>query len=632
MMANFQQEAINKLGMMAPELVSLIVSFRDVSDELPEGSDSSAGVFVVKMGDSMYFIPITGTGDSIHPIDSIYDAVEGLFKPLSKTAIQQILTQQNNALGRPVRLPKHVNTNPSLYNLIVPPRTGKYAYASQGLFSEFIASMPDHLKEGFKTSVLGDNNTVTNLSKVINMAELMDSLAHSNPVTPTLTASTPEVQIYTGADAGKGELADHVIQDILNVGYHIQGDNVTPRVAMETPRGTEGFSQLRGVEEGRAYEIVLKDGSTVKAMVPKQMRVAYRADLDGDYVSVGMAVSTKKQRLAGRTLAVTEYGDWIDDQNTIVRPNPLDISEVASELYALSKINTIDNVENNDKFVVLTNRGMLGPFEARNVSSTGSMTSIMATEVWGDCDRVCITASAAFKGEVFCEGSNVYLPLHANVVALGSNVNMDVENSLSSAVAREELKTLGLLQSEMTIRGHDNGFFSINGRSVGSEADLVKMLMVGEGIGKEASLGFIKSAKERKSVTVYMSKKADDMGAITPGDIPEYGQMPTPEDPNLFTPSDVEEATHTMDPGIIESTIMTQFLQDPSMIDTIAGYLPYIKDSIDKIGRSLLLLRLNSGVTLPDDVSALITSLRNTYKMLGENCIKLEYMINGSSQ
>lgn len=632
MMANFQQEAINKLGMMAPELVSLIVSFKDVSDELPEGSDSSAGVFVLKMGESMYFVPVTATGDSIHPIDSIYDGMDSRFKPLGKSQIQQILTQQSLNIGKPVRLPKYVNQNPSLYSLIVPPRTGKYAYASQGLFSEFIASMPDHLKDGFRSDVLGNTSTVTNLSKVINMAELMDSLAHSNPVVPTVTAATPEVQIYTAADAGKGELADHVVQDILNVGYHIQGDNITPRVAMETPRGSEGFSQLRGVEEGRAYEMVLRDGSTVKAMVPKQLRAVYRADLDGDYVSVGMAVSTKKQRLAGRLMAVTEYGDWVDCQESVVRPNPLDISEVASELYALSKINTIGNVENNDKFLVLTDKGVLGPFEARNVSSTSSLTSIMATELWGGNDRVCITASAAFKGEVFCEGNNVYLPIHANIVELGSNINMDVETSISSAVAREELKTLGLLESEMTIRGHDNGFFSINGRSVGSEADLVRMLMVGEGIGKEASLGFVKSAKERKSVTVYLSKKADDMGAITPGDIPEYGQAPTPENTDLFTPSDIDQASQTMDPGIIESTIMTQFLQDPSMINTIAGYLPCIKDSIDKIGRSLLLLRLNSGSTLPEDVSALISSLRNTYKMLGENCIKLEYMINGSSE
>ena len=156
------------------------------------------------------------------------------------------------------------------------------------------------------------------------------------------------------------------------------------------------------------------------------------------------------------------------------------------------------------------------------------------------------------------------------------------------------------------------------------------MLIISQGIAKQAALGFIKSAKERKVVTVYLSKKASDMGAVSPGDIPEYGQYPAPESGELFDRQAIQQSTMTLDPGIVESTIISQFLQDPSMIDTISSYLPAIKNSLDKIGRSLLLLRLNSGADVPDDVSNLITSLRNTYKMLGDNCIKLEYMINGS--
>lgn len=637
MMANFQEEAINKLGVIAPELISMILSFRDMSDELPEGSDTSVGVIILRAGATIYFVPVVALGDTIYPIDSIFDTLDNRFKPLTKAYITQIIAAQSAGItGKSVVMPSYVNKNPSIYNLIVPPRTGKYAYASTGLFSEFISSLPAHLKEGFTSSVLSHNEVVSKLNGLLNMAEFMDAMSHRNPVTPTQTVSVPEVQIYTADDAGKGELADHVIQDILNVGYHIQGDNVTPRVAVETPRGCEGFSKLHGAEQGRAYEIVLKDGSTVKAMVPKSAKSLFTADLDknvADRGAVKVGIGVKNTRLhdplEDRVLAITEYGDWITQPQTVIRPNPVDISEVASELHGLSKISTISNVERGDYFVVITSKGYIGPFHANNVSSTSNMVTIRASNQ-SDYSTVNIVASTAFKGDLFCDAENIYLPAHASVVELGHCIDSDVEISLTSAMNKEELKTLGLLESQMVIRGHDNGFFSINGRELGDEAELAKMLILSQGIAKQAALGFIKSAKERKVVTIYLSKKASDMGAVSPGDIPEYGQYPAPESGELFDRQAIQQSTMTLDPGIVESTIISQFLQDPSMIDTISSYLPAIKNSLDKIGRSLLLLRLNSGADVPDDVSNLITSLRNTYKMLGDNCIKLEYMINGS--
>lgn len=637
MMANFQEEAINKLGVTAPELISMILSFRDMSDELPEGSDTSVGVVVLKAGANIYFIPIVALGDTIYPIDSIFDTMDSRFKPLTKAYVSQIIAAQSAGIsGKSVVMPKYVNKNPSIYNLIVPPRTGKYAYASAGLFSEFISSLPTNLKEGFSSSVLSNHEVVSKLNGMLNMAEFMDCMAHRNPVVPTETVAVPEVQIYTAADADKGALTDHIIQDILNVGYHIKGDNVTPRVAVETPRGSEGFSKLHGVEQGRAYEIVLRDGSTVKAMVPKSAKSVFSAELDKQVtdrggVNVGLAVKNKPLHSAveNRILAVTEYGDWITQPEAVIRPNPLDISEVASELHALSKISTIYNVERGDYFLVITSKGYVGPFHADNVSATSTMVTIRACSETS-YDTVNIIASSAFKGDLFCDAENIYLPAHASVVELGRCIDCDVELSLTSAMNKEELKTLGLLESQMVIRGHDNGFFSINGRELGNEAELAKALIISQGIAKQAALGFIKSAKEKKVVTIYLSKKASDMGAVTPGDIPEYGQSPTPESGELFDRGAIEQATATLDPGVVESTIISQFLQDPSMIDTISSYLPAIKNSIDKIGRSLLLLRINSGADVPDDVSNLITSLRNTYKMLGDNCIKLEFMINGS--
>ncbi len=631
MMGNFQEEAINKLGATAPELVNLVVSFRDLSEELPEGGNTSVGVFVVRAGMGLFFIPVVAKGNTVYPLDSIFDDQAKQFKPLTNTYVQRIIAAQTLELGAPSLIPKHVNTNPSIYNLIVPPRTGKYAYASHGLFTEFVAALPAHLKAKLSGSIENNHAFAESLGGVIKLPDMLESLAY-NPVKPTVTISEPEVEIYTAKDADRN-LTDAAIQDILNVGYHIKGDVKSPRIAVESGSAAAKFTKLSGIQEGGAFEAVLKDGTTINCMVPKRLKRASIADLpNASGVTAGMSIKKDHKLSDSGLVAVTEYGDYFTNPEVVMDARGIEVSQVASELYALSKVATIMDVEKGDVFLLVTEEGVAGPFRANSVSITGTMAIINSESPCEGYRRVTITASTGFKGKVFSTESEIIVPSHATVIELGRNIDSDLETSITGAQNRRDLNMMGLLESQASIRSHDNGFFSINGQEVGNEADLVKMLIVGHGIAKQASLGFVKSAKENKVVTILMSKKASDMGAITPGDIPEYGQSPVPGDDSLFDKGQVETAIQTRDPGIVESTIISQFLQDPSMLETISSYLPIINESMDKIGRTLLLLRINGDMETAEDIASLVTSLRNTYKLLGDNTAKLEYMVNGSSE
>lgn len=630
MMVNFQEEAMLKLGATAPELVSLVVSFRDLSEDLPEGGNTSVGVFILKGGTGLFFVPVVAKGNTVYPIDSVFDDAAKKFKPLTNTYVQRIVSAQGLSLGQPTIIPRYIERNPSIYNLIVPPRTGKYAYASTGLFGEFVATLPQHLKQAMQHGLEEDKELTTKLASLINLPDVLEALA-TNPIKPTTSIDQPEVQIYTAKDVGR-DLTDAVIQDILNLGYHIKGDNVTPRVAIEAGTDVSRLTQLRGATEGNAYEVLYKDGTAVRCMVPKMLK-RQGGVKEEKMVGAGLGVGASRHVAASPVLlAITEYGDYFNAPEAVLKATPSDVSEVASELYALAKVATIMDVENGDYFVIATENGVVGPFRASNVAVSGTMSIIQASEVLGDYNRVTITASTGFKGKVFIDGNDIFVSSQCTVIELGQNLNQDVETSINGAANKIELKTLGLLENKMEIRSHGNGFFSVNGRELGDEAELAKMLIVGQGIAKQASLGFIKSAKENKRVTIYLTKKASDMDAIPVGDIPEYGQSPTPQDEGLFNPQIVDQATQTRDPGIVESTIISQFLQDPSMLETISSYLPSIEESLDKIGRTLLLLRINGDMETSEDIAALITSLRNTYKMLGDNCAKLEYMVNGTGQ
>ena len=81
----------------------------------------------------------------------------------------------------------------------------------------------------------------------------------------------------------------------------------------------------------------------------------------------------------------------------------------------------------------------------------------------------------------------------------------------------------------------------------------------------------------------------------------------------------------------MEATIISEMLQNPDLAGTINEYLPEIKQAVDKLGRSLFLMRLNTN-KLGDKIDAealnnLFTSTRNAYRILGENYVELQNLV-----
>lgn len=631
MMMNFESEALNKLGSTVPELLSSVVRFENLSDNLPEDSNTSVGVFILVINQFVYLVPIVAKGDIILPIDSIYDNGAQQFRPLTALYSQDILTRQNAEIGTDTRIPRYVNVNPSVYNLIVPPRTGKYAYASTSI-PEILAQVPEKVSTNFKNTILNDKAFARIISRVADIQDVL-STPHRT-ITPAVQVSAPGVEVLTSADA-VDPAEEAVIQDLLNVGYHVRGDVQHPSAFVEESRGSDGLLQLKGAIEGGCYNAVFKDGSTVAVMVPKRIRRQHGCDLPQRGSERHLWVQSPGAiRTAGdQYLAITEYGDWVTDGEVVLQTSPVKVlSEVTSELYANGKVADIRAVAIGDTFCIVGRAGVIGPFEATAVTHSGSMCLINVynrNEFYGRTSTV--TASSGFKGDVYTDGDGVMVGIMTPVILLNkSNVNANMQTNVFSAMSRRMLETSGNAEKEIEIRSHDHGMMSFNGRAL-SEPEMVRMLIIGNGIAKQASLDLVKKAKEQKRVKIYLTKKASDVGATPPGEIPEYGSAVPPEpDHPVFNYGAVQQAASTNQPDLITSSVIVQFLQDPTMYDTITSYMPQILQSIDKIGRTLLLLRINSDINMPDDVSALVTALRNTYKMLGDNTLKLERLVNAN--
>ena len=721
MIQDFQQEAMNKLSITAPSLMGGVLRFQDLSQGFTQVKNVFVGVFVLALPAGAFLIPVVARDDIVFPLDSVYDTTEDKFKPLTPSYIQVITTMQGTRMGTPQRIPSYVNVNPSIYNMIVPPRTGKYAYASAGL-EDFLAQVPQGLFDRFRATLMENKGITARMNEVIDLTSALDRpLPRVNRLMTEV--SEPGVQILTSAnDINPAEIS--VIKDILDCGYHIKGDIQEPRPAVEMVSGHEGLIQVDGAVEGMAYRALRLDGSSVNTMILKRAPRIYGIDLPMRKTSLrgGFMTGDGKAEKAddGKYLLITEYGGWCPDGDVVLHAQPIELSDVAKEMYAQGKVRDMQSVCNGDTFVMLTHKGALGPFTARSVTHTDSMIIIRACQPYGSSHyssmmqngEVVITVSTGYSGDYFAEPGRILTSPHRSAIILGHREDEALEHSLSSARNRMELRVRGELCDPLDISSHGHGFFSMGGRQL-SEPELAELLIVGHGLGKQASIGFIKSAKEKGKITVMMQKKASigeqalkdamtslkmeaakhpvgsvahkqtmltyhakglelgrltgtvpqsttyvdymkskgmmteegakshraivdavmqkkavDMGATPVGEIPEYGQVPPQEELTNFNLNALSDAVNTQYPDIVEGAIMIQFLQDPSMYSTIGGYLPLMKDCVDRIGRTLLLLRLHSDTLAPDQTSGVAMALRNTYNQVGDSVLKLEQMVN----
>jgi hypothetical protein len=637
MFQDFQQEAMNKLSVTAPSLVNGVLRFQDLSEKFTKVTNVKVGVLVLSLPAGAFLIPVISRDDVVMPLDSIYDTASDKFKPLTAAYVQQIMAMQGTRMGSPQRIPSHVNVNPSIYNMIVPPRTGKYAYASSGL-EDFLAQAPAPLVNRFKVALMANKSVAAGLNQIIDLDDVLSRPAAGVAQPVSTAASVAGVEVLTRAnDINPVELA--VIRDILRCGYHIKGDIQEPRPAVELASGHEGLIQVSGAVEGMAYRALRKDGSSVNCMVLKRAPRLYGSDLPSrkQMVRGGFMTGDGKAEKAddGGYLLITEYGGWCPNGNVVLHKNPIELSDVAKEMYTQGKVRDLRSINNQDVFVLLTNRGALGPFRACSVTHTDSMVILNCRQPYGSSfydsmtqnGEVVITASTGYSGEYYAEPGRILIGMGRSAIVLGHRDDESLEDSIASAHMHMELKVRGELCDSLEISNHGHGFFSLNGRQL-SEPELAEMLVIGNQLGKQASLGFIKSAKEKGRITVVMQKRAVDMSATPVGEIPEYGQMPPQEEMTNFNLNAINDAINTQYPDIVEGAVMVQFLQDPTMYSTISSYIPTMVDCVDRIGRTLLLLRLHMDTTAPDQTSGVVTSLRNTYTQVGDSVLKLEQMVN----
>lgn len=614
----FSDIALAKLLQSAPELGRLVVTFKDVTDELPEESDTQVGIFILRSGEEIFYLPVVSKSGNVFPIDSLYQVSTSKFLPITKKVMETIVNGQSARIGQSTKIPKTVVQNPSVYELINPPRTGKFVYASASRLTEFLASLPNLMKSDIKSKVLGDKDVYSKLHKVFGLEDILQSLT-----SPTLsiapvhkaTGTTSTYQVITGGN----DLGQEEISSILQKGYAIRGSSNTSRIAIDA----EDYSKMgvvksiSDVDADKDYEILFSTGATRVGYVPKGRRVTNPSSVNhtpiffsnGDYA-----------RAIGTNIIVA--GEGTSDKG------------VVREMLEFNPPVMIKDLDVFSNFALFTSAMELVGIYATShpVTLTSNGATIRAIDMVRGAS-VEIYAFRNFKQDTLEEGNNIYVPYNSIVVKLGKDVSDSLEVNVNSAQRKRSINEMTALGSSMNI-GYDGVEFSVNGVPVGGEPNIIKILVINEGINPIAADSFVKQAKENKRVKLFLSKKAD----FAPGEIPQFGENGPDQVDNFgagtsgsgFIPS-VKASLDTNDDQVIEATIISELLQTPDLFGQIGEYLPDIEEAVDRLGRVLFLSRLNldklSKSKDADSLFVFLASLKNVYRNLGDTSLKLRQLV-----
>lgn len=620
----FSDLALAKFLQTAPELGNLIITFKDLTSDMSEETDTSVGIFVLRSGEDFFFVPVISKANNIFPIDSIFFNSKEKFFPLTKKTVEQVLNSQKLSPGKRTKIPDSVIINPSVYDLITPPRTGKFAYASTSRLTDFLTQLPNDLKDFVREKVAEDKDVYTGLNNLFGLPEIFDAL---KPITQIKQAEVAAVEVATDGV----NLTPNQINSITNDGYYIKqastyDSDYSPRIAIKVQDFDKmgKMYQVNNLGYNLDHNIIFKTGVSRWGWTPRMQpkKELYRVSHTG-----GLDHGANQ---GGHPLVVFDNGDYCLGGNIIAKGEPKQDKSVVRSLLDFTPPIMLKNLESYDTFLALSpDLEVIGIYRVSGTPVIHEYGISLKVVDLVNNESMLLDGYRNLETVLVRNGKDMIVRYTTPVIRLRNNLTHDLEENLNSAATKTNIGEMLTLGGGMTII-HDGVEFHLNGHLVGPEIKMAQVL-IDEGIDPQIIPSFIKEAKAKKKLRIYLSKKA----AFEPGQIPQFGQKPPKQIENFgpgtskFLPN-VKDSLQSGDAQTVESTIISELLQSPDLNTYISEYLPDIEEAIDKLGRILFLSRVHINVLSekndPDGIFGFLATLKNVYRTLGDTYIKLQQL------
>lgn len=124
----FSEMAYNILLSKMPDAVQDVVTFKVLETDAEQGS--AVGAFVMLRNDQPIYIPVIMSANNIKPLMIAYHKTLNVFLPLSKAWLEEVDKTAMNPMGEGIKTPDALYSDVDIRNVVVPPLTGRYSYAS----------------------------------------------------------------------------------------------------------------------------------------------------------------------------------------------------------------------------------------------------------------------------------------------------------------------------------------------------------------------------------------------------------------------------------------------------------------------------------------------------------------------
>ena len=274
------QMAYQNFAAKFPDLVESIVTFKTLGSDAEAGT--GFGAFILDIAGEPVYVAAVFSDSSLSPIEIMYVKSRDVFVPFTSDWVREISRSASQELGSPSKLPDSVATDVDIRNLVVPPTTGRYSYASvatgayrelaldsqalgRGIMKRAEESFDPLVWEGFVEQYAKMNGMTPGVSLDSGQTTLMDlaklfkshEKTWGTPPVPTTDPSVPQAQpkvagaLQTAAGhverVGGKALESAAIGGLLGAGtsvydgsYHDMGDRAMRGAAGGALVGTAG--------------------------------------------------------------------------------------------------------------------------------------------------------------------------------------------------------------------------------------------------------------------------------------------------------------------------------------------------------------------------------------------------------
>lgn len=126
--SGLSEMAYQLLTQRIPDLVPDVVTFKVLATDVDKGY--GVGAFVVSRGGQPIYVPVVMSNSAIKPLEVMYHKALNMFLPLNKGWLDELDKAGLSSLGAGVKTPETLYTDVDIRNIVVPPITGRFSYAS----------------------------------------------------------------------------------------------------------------------------------------------------------------------------------------------------------------------------------------------------------------------------------------------------------------------------------------------------------------------------------------------------------------------------------------------------------------------------------------------------------------------